>query len=163
MARHDSYAENLEEAKKFEDYVDRKLYHEAGLPIGLHRSGSFQISYGESRAGFEIKYDRKCKTTGRLFIETAETHDVDVPMKPAGIHGKGVFLVIGDYHKIWLFGMRTLRRLESQFTAIEVKKGSQKPTARGFLLPVTVADEYAELVLNGGEPRVMPHQSLETR
>lgn len=147
MPRHETYDANLDDAQKFEDYVERKLY-DRGLPIGVHRSRCFQFAYGESRAGVEIKYDRKYQQTGNLFVETAERHHKDVEMKPAGIYGKGWLLAIGDYHRLWLFGMTTLKHLHT--ATVEGAPRYQRrvtSTAEGFLLSVTEADKFAEQCL----------------
>jgi hypothetical protein len=137
--RHDKYDENLKEAQLFEDHACQKLY-EAGMVVVPYRSRSWQSRYGESRAGVEIKYDKNRNKTGNLFIEIEEKWGEEAEWKPSGIFGKGVFLCIGDYHKIWLIGFNVLKRVY----ATDAHKDVATKTARGFLLPVALADKVAE-------------------
>lgn len=144
LARHEKYNENLASGQRFEDYASGKLY-DAGMVVVPYRSAAFQHRYGESRARVEIKYDDQRCETENLFIEISEkTHADDEKWKPAGIYGKGSFLCVGDYHKLWLFGFRTLQRAhQSERYRVVVNKSK---TGQGFLLPVEVADEIAEWV-----------------
>lgn len=143
MPLHEKYESNLDEAKRFEDYASLKLYQH-GIMIYVHASRNYQVRYGESRAGFEIKYDGNRQKTGNLFIETAEKHHEDADWKPSGIRandGSWLYL-IGDYHKIWVFACRTLCLIEKRYSARETA------TARGYLLPVSDADKYAAKVID---------------
>ena len=152
MTLHEAYRDNLEAANRFEDYVERKLYCK-GLPVGVYRSLTFQKTYGESRAGIEIKYDLRFRETGNLFIEFAERHNKNVNMKPAGICGKGWGFCIGDYHKIWLFSMTMLKLLHANRSKYRVV---EHDTAKGFLLPVEDADKHAIFLITEGEYDVGP-------
>lgn len=143
----------MEDAIKFEDFVAHKLY-DAGIPIGVHRSRSYQ-RYGESRAGFEIKHDMRRVETQNLFIETEErsTASVDTPLKPAGIYAEdnSWLYVIGDYHKLWIFANKTLRQLHATGRYKDsqtIDKQSGVVTAKGFLLPVSDADRYAAKIMD---------------
>jgi len=143
VSLHANYESNLAEAQKFEDFASNKL-HSIGISIGVFRSKHFQIMYGESRAGFEIKYDTKRIGTGNLFIETEERPSIKHNFKPSGpFHSDNSWMyVIGDYHKIWIFSCNELRRLAREY------KFKQTPTAKGFLLPVTDADVIAAKIIN---------------
>ena len=147
MPLHDKYRSQLEDAQQFEDHVERQLY-QAGLPIGVHHSRHFQVRYGESRAGVEIKFDRMFRDTGNLFIETAERHHRDAELKPAGIYGKGCMIAIGDYQRFWLFCMKTLRHLHKAHEKGGPRYSRKETvTAEGFLLPVADASRFATLVI----------------
>lgn len=143
MNLHAKYESNLAEAQKFEDFASDKL-HSVGISIGVYRSKHFQIMYGESRAGFEIKYDTKRINTSNLFIETEERPSVNAEFKPSGpFHKDNSWMyVIGDYHKIWIFSCNELRRVSTKFRFVDT------PTAKGFLLPVSEADVIAAKIID---------------
>lgn len=147
---HPKYRKQLEEANKFEDFVTLKLY-QVGVVIGLHKSMAYQRQ-GESRAGFEIKYDQKYQGTGNLFIETGEraTATEGEPLKPSGIHANdnSWIYVIGDYHKLWVFGCKTLGHLQPKYKSAETKADNGVVTGKGFLMPVKDADKYAEKTIS---------------
>lgn len=138
MTLHGKYASNNEAAREFQDYVGSLLWHQ-GMGVLIYTSPGYQIRHGETRGGIlEIKLDRRFRETGNLFIETEERHNVHVPFKPAGVHGRGRFYVIGDYQTVFLFTRKQLRRHEATCRKVETD------TAKGFLLPVGTAHEEAE-------------------
>jgi hypothetical protein len=147
--QHADYQPNLEAAREFEDYVSDVLNDRLGLVVYVYRSRRYQSSKGESRCGLEIKFDRKFRDTGNLFIETAERWSEDVAMKPAGIYGSNWLYAIGDYTTFWVFGTAILRLHQE---ACEAKKTD---TAEGFVLALDKADKWClhKIEAGSGEKR----------
>jgi hypothetical protein len=137
---HDAYLANLEEARRFEDFVSDIYFDVFKMPIYIYRSRDYQVHKGESRSGHEIKYDRRFRRTGNLFIETAERWNSDVDFRAAGINGKGCYLIIGDYKRFWELPFTFLRGAEGHC------EHKEKATSRGFLFPVAKADKWASRI-----------------
>lgn len=141
MPLHDKYEQNLAEAKEFECFVSDTLMHECAIIPCVYMGKHHQTLYGESLTRLEIKYDRKFRSTGNLFIETAESCHESKAMRPAGIrHDSNPWLfVIGDYSTFWVFATRCLQR--------ETESGHLRmvatATSVGFLLPIESADQIA--------------------
>ena len=57
MPLHENYEANLNEAKHFEDFVHDTLLHHKKIVSGMYRSKQYQINYGESATGVEVKLD----------------------------------------------------------------------------------------------------------
>ena len=136
------FSERLAMGKTFEEEASRFLTSQ-GFPIGLHFSAAGQWEWGESAAHCEIKFDRRWKETGNLFIETRERRNADgtSAWRPAGIYDAAApwFYLIGDRNKLWLLSVALLIRMD--FSAKYPR--ASLPTAEGFLLPVGVADQWA--------------------
>lgn len=143
MPLHAEYKSNLEQAIGFEDFVFDTLLHERKLVAGGYRSKHYQVVYGESVTGVEVKLDKEFRRTENLFIETMERPGVDMEWRPSGIyHETGPWLLaIGDYKKFWLFATQTLRNIHEQDVCREIENGTN--TGRGFLLPVCKADRHS--------------------
>lgn len=139
---HPRYLDNLNDAHEFEDFVADVLYEQAGLVIHVYRSRKFQVAFGENRAGFEIKLDKRWQQTGNLFIETAERWNSQVDMKPAGIHGENWFYIQGDFTRFWLFATSALRNAEPSYRSTSID------TAVGFLMPTSHADRLAARIFS---------------
>ena len=139
MPLHDDYESNLREAKDYELFVSDALSHSLSILPVVYRSRHFQVTYGESLTGIEIKLDRKFRASGNLFIETEESCHESKESKPSGIfHESDPWLfVIGDYSTFWLFGTRCLQREH----ASKSHRDAPTPTSSGFLLPVARAEE----------------------
>lgn len=143
---HDKYGNNLEDAREFEDFVADVLHTALRLQVHMHRSRKYQVKFGENALGLEVKLDRRWRETGRLFIETEERWNADVPFRPAGIYGPNWLYLIGDQEHFWLFATRILQNIECH---CEVKQApAERPTARGFVLPVEKADRWAAWVFD---------------
>lgn len=143
VSLHSTYAGNLEAAREFEDFVQDVLMDRA-IFVHVYRSRNYQIRQGESRAGIEIKLDRKCRSTKNLFIETEERHNSIVPFKPAGIYGKAcLLLAIGDFHGFWICSARLLKGLHEQMRDGQPRfRRRETATAKGFLVPLEFADRW---------------------
>jgi hypothetical protein len=141
MPLHSNYVANLAEAKDFEDFVFDTLLHEHRLIFGGYKSRHYQTLYGESFAGLEVKLDRIFRTTGRLFIEIAESCHESVSEKPSGIYHQAEpwLIAIGDYATFWTFATSTLRHIH-ECGSCETRTTR---TSRGFLLPIDKADKFS--------------------
>jgi hypothetical protein len=143
MTLHATYEANLEAAKEFEDFASDVLRVQWLLSIHVYQSKRRQIRDGESAPGVEIKLDRNWGKTGNLFIETSERWNNEVAFRPAGVNGKCWLYLIGDYDRFWLFGTSTLKKLAAMNPFKLTEAPRESPTAKGFLLPIAVADEWA--------------------
>lgn len=149
-----NYYNDVEEGNIFLDYVLDKL-HEKGIVTFAYTSRKNQFGKGETKAGIEMKLDKKIEQFGSMFIET-DAKDSDGIYRPSGIYaGNNTWLYIqGDYNNAYAFSVKTLRYLH-------IKKGAdglfyynriETPikTAKGFKLPITAAEKYCEFILKGG-------------
>lgn len=141
MPLHKKYRDNLREAADFQDFVTDTLMHCKKVLIGVYQSRHYQFAHGESFTGVEIKFDRKFRLTGNLYIETSERHSAEAEWKDAGIYHKADpwLIVIGDYREFWAIATQTLRNIHDRHLYKEVENASK--TGRGFLLPVKKADK----------------------
>ena len=114
MPLHENYEANLNEAKHFEDFVHDTLLHHKKIVSGMYRSKQYQINYGESATGVEVKLDKSFRLTGNLFIETDERSSVYDEWRPAGIyhHSQPWLFAVGDNVSFWLFATKTLRNVK---------------------------------------------------
>jgi hypothetical protein len=129
--------EELEEANRYQDFISVELLKRLGWSIGLFTSKHYQYNYGESRAGIEIKYDRKMATTGNIYIETHERHDANKKFVASGINRQDntILWCIGDTRLAYILVKKQLRYLcyhHKQF-GFKVK---QTPTSIGVIIPV---------------------------
>lgn len=134
------YQRQLEDGLQYQDIVTRELYQRGIVVVG-YASRRFQNSEGENMLGAEIKHDKLFRGTGNLFIETAEKAHPDRPnYTPSGIHRKdnSWLYVIGDERTIYVFSTKYLRKLET----VRGYRTIEKPTSRGFLMPLTQAESY---------------------
>jgi len=140
----------IEDGLLFQDFVV-DLAWKAGLVIAQYASKTYQITIGESRSGVEIKHDKKMKTTGMIYLETAEkARPRPGPYVPSGIMREGHWLyAIGDYDTVFFFPNNFLRSL------YEAKNGKgaplfrrvETPTSQAFLLPLREGRKYAAIIL----------------
>lgn len=143
MPLHENYEANLSEAKHFEDFVHDTLLHHKKIVSGMYRSKQYQINYGESATGVEVKLDKSFRLTGNLFIETDERSSVYDEWRPAGIyhHSQPWLFAVGDTVSFWLFATKTLRNVKEHGDFRQVHNSSN--TGIGFLLPTGKADFYS--------------------
>lgn len=135
----------------FQDFVVDVAY-KVGLVIVQYASRTYQLNFGESRTGVEIKHDKIMATTGNLWIETAEkAMPRPGPYAVSGIHRADHWLyAIGDYDVIFFLASNWLRAMDKA-----TKDGrprykhcpNKTKTSQGFLLPIQDARRYAVLIL----------------
>lgn len=138
----EKYAEKLNEGEEYQDYLIRKLYLE-GIIIVPFSSMKYQNDIGESLTRHEIKYDKKMKNTGNLYIETHEKrYKNNETWVNSGIlrNDNSIFYIIGDMDECYLFLKNTLKCLYNNDTYMKVETG----TSRGFLLPVDKISSISE-------------------
>lgn len=132
------YNEKLEQGLIFQDVATRELYMRGIVVVG-YASRKFQNNEGENMLGAEIKRDGKFRETGNLYVEVAEKSNPSKPnFTPSGIHREdnSWLFVIGDEKTVWIFATKYMRMLEDKFKHVE------KPTSKGFLIPLDQADKY---------------------
>ncbi len=95
---------------------------------------------GENLQGIEVKFDRKFRETGNLFIETSERSTPESQWHPSGIlkEDNSWAYAIGDYEKLYVFAIKQLRILYKKGLYKEVST----PTSEGFLLPLMTAENW---------------------
>ncbi len=132
------YETKLQEGLEFQDLVTQALYQRGIVVIG-YSSRRYQNEEGENMLGAEIKRDGKFRETGNLYIETAEkAHPDNSVYVSSGIYRKdnSWLFVIGDEKTVYIFSTKYLRLLARRYKFVE------KPTSRGFLMPIEAAEKY---------------------
>lgn len=132
------YARKLQIGLEFQDTVTKALYQRGIVVVGFS-SRRFQIEEGENMLGAEIKRDDKFRTTGQLYIETAEkSHPDNIEFIPSGIHRKdnSWLFVIGDEKTVYIFLTKYLQMLEPRYEKKAI------PTSKGFVMPIAEAEKY---------------------
>jgi len=140
-----NYKEKLKIGKEYEAFVCKLLKERINLEITVFENKEDQYNIGESKQGFEIKFDNKHKETGNLFIEVEEKSNQNNPnYVKSGIlrNDNSWALLIGNREKIYFFGINTLKLLyeSKKFRTIEIKE----KTAKGFLLNEKHIEKYSE-------------------
>ena len=133
------YAENFRLGLEYQDFVFEQLRHMDGMPIflGAYASQKYQNERGESPSGIEIKYDRKFRQTGNLYIEVAEKSDAQLPNYTlSGVmrEDNSWLYLIGDYDEAFIFPKVLLRVLCRRDNS-EIKY-CELPTSQGYLFPL---------------------------
>lgn len=122
----------------YEKYI---LTAAANIGLTLHLRGVAGQKSGETRERVEIKRDGKWRTTGNLYIETAEKAEPrDGDYAPSGIYrdDNSQWYLIGDELTFWLFRKVTLQHLHQR----KNYEKKQKPTSQAFVLPLKDANQY---------------------
>lgn len=90
-----------------------------------------QAEAGDTVCRKEIKYDRQCHQTGRLFVETEESYAVDGVWHASAILVAAELLVIGDCSTLWTLDKDIVRHWGKKGTVFAPPHGR----SRGFLVP----------------------------
>lgn len=131
----------LKEGNDFEEFVKKVFKEVLGITLHVYKTREEQYYIGESREGYEIKYDERVfgengdPPTNNLYIEIAEKSIPSVKnYSPSGIYrtDNSTEYVIGDHTVLFLFKKKRLQELRRTGKYEE----RQIPTSRGFLLPV---------------------------
>jgi len=133
------YKEQLKSGLHFQDFVIEKLY-EMGIPLISYSSKEYQIIHGENKAGVEIKFDKKFRTTGNFYIEVYEKSNANNQnfVKSGILRNDNTWLwAQGDFETIYIFSKKQLIILynSSKFKKVETL------TSKGFLIPVLLAEQ----------------------
>lgn len=124
MPKIHNFEELRAEGEEYEDFIIEEMSKRHWI-LQIRRSKRYQYRKGETLQNVEIKYNKRMKDTGNLFIETT----------PGGIYGKNIIFVTGDYSKAFVLSTNELRRVH--------KTGKYKVVNfpnQGMLLPVKDAE-----------------------
>ncbi len=139
----------LELGRQFQDTILFDL-NKRGISFSNYTSKKFQYEVGENTAGIEIKHDMQFRKTGNLFIEY-KTKAINGEWIKSGINRNDntwLFL-IGDEKKYWIFGKKSLSRILQGQLEIGIRDVQTRDSC-GFLLPLNLANLYAEKVIENG-------------
>lgn len=133
--------EELEESLRYQDFISLQLLNRLGWSINLFTSLFYQYKYGESRAGVEIKFDKKMASTGNLYIELEERHSTDKNFVPSGINRQDntLFWCIGNYDVAFIILKKQLKLLCDKFDRFGFKEVATD-TSKGILIPAKFLD-----------------------
>lgn len=140
------YKEQLKDGIEFQDFAGDVLYSH-GIPVISYGSKKYQIEKGENKIGIEIKYDKKFRDTGNLYIELKEkSNPNNNNYIESGINrdDNTWLYVIGDYKTLFMFGKKMLYFLSFKYRKVE----NNTKTSIGFLLPIEEAKKYCEKIID---------------
>jgi len=146
-AKTEYYVGKMNEGVRYQNYIAGVIKEELGFDIGLYESEWEQLQYGESEAGFEIKYDMIYKDSGNLWIETAEkTAPSNAEYVPSGVfrNDNSWIYAIGNYDILYMFSKKELKRLAK---IREIEENNMK-TSKGFLLSKEDAEYHSAKIIN---------------
>jgi hypothetical protein len=131
----DRYGRDLQAGLEFQDQA-MVMFSAMGLHLQFYASIEAQVKTGESMQGIEVKLDRRFRETGNLYIETCERSSPSSEWHAAGItrDDNAWALAIGDPSKIYVLGVKQLRRIASRYREVHTE------TSRGFLMPLRDAE-----------------------
>lgn len=144
----DKYLENIAAAEEYQDFISDQLRKsEPCILLMPYASQKYQYQKGESANGIEIKFDRKMKETGNVYIETAEkTNPTNMYYVPSGIYrnDNSWLYLIGNYEQAFLFCKRHLQYLhnDTQHYADRHIREVCTPTSKGFVYPISIAVKF---------------------
>jgi hypothetical protein len=151
------HTDSLKVGQEFQDFICDQTLKNFGIPLTIYQSKRYQYNIGESRQGFEVKYDARStgdcthyenKPTYNVGIEVAEkTKATNYSWAPSGIYRSDNtwMYVVGNYHQAWYFSKKILQKLHQ---SNRYKTCQTLPTIQTMLLPIEAADEYACIKLN---------------
>ena len=136
------YISNLEDSHRFEVYAEW-VFRQYGIDIGLFYGRQQQYEVGETRAGIEIKHDKKSQETGNYYFEYMERLTAQGSWVVSGLLKKDntryyFYGVTGDYlilPKDRLMDYYRRIVLENDPPAGCRKAEALRGTSKGFLLP----------------------------
>lgn len=142
------YKENLTAALEYQDFIIEQLRKSSPcIIITPFSSQKYQYEKGESAQGIEIKYDRRMKETGNVYIEVAEkTNEYNENYIASGIYRRDNtwLYLVGDYERALLFQKRQLVYLHKDRKRWE-RRGIREvktPTSIGFVYPIQNARNF---------------------
>lgn len=147
----------------YQEFVYKILKEKLHIDIEYYKTKFDQYNIGESKQGFEIKFDGPCTSTKRLSIEIAEKTDGNnLNWIPSGIYRNDNTInhVRGNYGLIYIFSKRLLQILYEKKTYLEDEWPRDYPTVKKFYLPLDHADYYCDkkiLIINdNNENKINP-------
>jgi len=137
------YRQKLFEGKAYEIWVVQQLKKKRNLHLEIIDDKVGQYTIGETKQGYEIKYDNIYKESGNLYIEIAEKTD---PKNEKYI-ASGIFRqdnthtwIIGNFQEAYMFDKKELIDIynnKEYFGNIIITK-----TSHGILLNKPLIDKY---------------------
>ncbi len=143
MSQSEYYKNQLSDGLEFQDYVAEILYS-FGLPLFNYASKKYQFEHGENKLGVEIKFDKKFKETGNLYIEIAEKSKPEIKnYTQSGIYrNDNTWLYVqGNREIFFIFSKKLLKQLFEADKYKELEIGMK--TSKGFLMPRVDAEKYS--------------------
>jgi len=106
------FAYSNEIGSRYQDIVSRELL-KIGIVVQCHTSKFFQLNYGESVGGVEIKHDSKISQTGNIFFEFSAINKKGDKFADGGIEKQdnAWLYVIGNGKECWIFAKNQLKAL----------------------------------------------------
>lgn len=136
----------MELALQFQDMVADILFEKHGIYISYYVSKLGQYNVGESRNGYEVKFDMLLKQTNNLYIEYAEkSNPTNYNYVSSGIlrDNNTKFWIQGDEKIVFIFDINILRKALKN----TLFKHKQTSTSKGYLLSRSQAYERAVEVI----------------
>lgn len=134
------FEDDIRAGEEYQDFIQHELA-KRGIMFCCNTSRKYQWNEGESMGGLEIKYDRKLKDTGNVFIECLAESKDKTRMIDGGIFKKdnAWLYLIGNYEKAYVMSKQQLQKLwTSNLRYGLIKSGKMIPKemsyAEGFLL-----------------------------
>ena len=142
------YKEMLKEGLAYQQFVE-KFINSQLVPLNKQA----QNDIGENLFGMEVKYDRKYKETGNLYIETHEkTNENNEWFVKSGIlkEDNSWLWAQGDYEELYIFLKEDL--LQAHYS--DVYRKVTKTTSQGFLIPKRKAQQLVKRYFNMVQPNL---------
>jgi len=151
-----NHKDSMEVGHMFQDFIIEQFIIKYGIAISIYSSKHYQFKKGESRQGFEVKYDArstgdsthvKCTPTNNVAIELYEkTNAFNKEWVKSGIlrEDNTMFYIIGNYHKAWWIEKRILQEVykTNKYPVLETKD-----TLKSLLIPIEMMDNFSIDVL----------------
>lgn len=137
----ENYKECLEKGLKYQDFVTDIIFEKKAITLSAYSSREYQFTKGETKQGFEIKFDDKFEKTGNLYIETSEkTNPKNANFVKSGIYrdDNTWIWLIGNYKEIFIFSPKYLRKIHKKKNYREINT----LTSTGFLIPKKDIENY---------------------
>jgi len=138
---------SLRVGENYQEKIKRVIFEQFGYVIDYYKTKREQYEIGESRQGFEIKYDSQIMKYGHLSIEIAEKSRIDIPFwTDSGIFREDntKWYVQGDDNTAWIFGKVDLIKY---YNDNKPKIYESFGTVRKFYLDIDVADKLAKKII----------------
>jgi hypothetical protein len=150
------YYNDVEEGNIYLDHI-LDLLAKKGITTFAYTSRKNQHGTGETKGGIEVKFDKKIKQYGSMFIET-EAKGKDGQYRPSGIYGNQSWLYVqGDYECGYALSVKTLRvlhgKLRQDGTPYYARLETPIKTAKGFKFLIEDAKRYCEFELRNDQER----------
>ena len=127
------YQDKLKQGQEYEKFIVKEMA-KLGQTITIYNTKEEQYNIGESKEGYEIKFDNQYNIYGNLYIELYEkTSPTNTMWYPSGVlrNDNTKYYIIGDTRKFWIFKKAYIQELIKERRVIE----NSFHTSKGVLLP----------------------------